>query len=40
MSPGVITVITGVTARAEADLATVLGSAAGLDLVRRCADLA
>lgn len=40
MSAGVITVITGVTARAEADLATVLGSAAGLDLVRRCADLA
>lgn len=40
MSAGVITVITGVSAHAEADLAAMLGSAGGLDLVRRCADLA
>lgn len=35
-----ICVITGVTAHAEADLAAVLGSAADVALVRRCADLA
>ena len=35
-----VSVITGVSAHAEADLAAVLGSASGLELVRRCADLA
>lgn len=35
-----IAVITGVSAHAEAEIAAVLGAANGVDLVRRCADLA